>query len=225
MRNATLMTAGIVVALGTAFAVPAFSDGPATYNSSAYTLHEDDHAEYVQRQSDAYYGEDEPTRGDLARDRAYGYEDGVSRRTAQDAIVAEPGHRVVVTTSDENIDVRAHRLPNGAPVAVRGMVTKVSGKTMVIERMGTRIHARLPGMMDDGAIRRGDDVTVFGHVASRTGDVAVKAEAVLLMSGMDEGHLFLSPSRLESVNKLNPSVSRGEARSALAYYRDNFTPL
>ncbi|MGE3474636.1 MAG: hypothetical protein AB7H70_02385 [Rhodospirillaceae bacterium] len=188
MRNAALMTVGLVTALGAAFAMPALSDGPA--NSSAYNLHDDDHAEYVQRQTDAY-------------------------ATAQNT---------VMTAAEESIDVQARRLPNGAPVAVRGMVTRVSGKSMVIERAGTRIHARLPGLVSE-EIQRGDDVTVFGRVSNRGDDLAVRSEAVLLMTGMDRGHLFLSPSKLDSVNKLNASVSRGQARNALDYYRYNFTPL
>lgn len=224
MRNAALMTVGAVAALGAAFAMPALSDGPATYNSSAYNLHDDDHAEYVERQTDAYYGEDAPTRDELARDRRHGYEDGVGPRTAQNTTAPASSNRVVMTTAEESIEVQARRLPNGAPVAVRGMVTKVAGKSMVIERAGARIHARLPGMMDD-EIQRGDDVTVYGRVANRGNEVAVRGEAVLLMTGLDRGHLFLSPSRLESVNKLNAPVSRGQARNALDYYRYNFTPL
>ncbi|MGE3333827.1 MAG: hypothetical protein AB7I36_09300 [Rhodospirillaceae bacterium] len=225
MRNATLMTVGIVAALGAAFAMPALSDGPANYsNSSAYNLHDDDHAEYVERQTDAYYGEDAPTRDELARDQRFGYEDGVGLRTAQNTMPRDADHRVVMTTAEESIDVQARRMPNGAPVAVRGMVTKISGKSMVIERAGTRIHARLPGMVND-EIQRGDDVTVYGRVSNRGNELAVRSEAVLLMTGLDRGHLFLSPSKLESVNKLNASVSRGEARNALDYYRYNFTPL
>jgi hypothetical protein len=219
------MTAGIVAALGAAFAMPALSDGPANYSSSAYNLHDDDHAEYVERQTDAYNGEDAPTRGELARDQRYGYENGVAPRTAQNTVVVDHSNRVVMTTAEESIDVQARRLPNGAPVAVRGMVTKVSGKSMVIERAGTRIHARLPGMMMNDEIQRGDDVTVFGRVSNRGDELAVRSEAVLLMTGADRDHLFLSPSKLESVNKLNASVSRGAARDALDYYRYNYTPL
>lgn len=188
MRKAAVMTAA--AALGAAFAMPALSDGPA--DSSAYNLHDDDHAEYVERQTDAY-------------------------DTAQN-------QNTVTAAAEESIDVQARRLPNGAPVAVRGMVTKVSGKSMVIERAGTRIHARLPGLVSD-EIRRGDDVTVFGRVSNRGDELAVRSEAVLLMTDMDRGHLFLPPSKLDSVNKLNASVGRGQARHALDYYRYNFTPL
>jgi len=72
MRNVALMTVGVVAAMGAAFAVPALSDGPANYNSSAYMLGEDDHAEYVQRQID------DDADATTARDRALGYEDGVT---------------------------------------------------------------------------------------------------------------------------------------------------
>jgi len=194
------MTVGAVAALGAAFAMPARSDGPAGPGTSAYNLHDDDHAEYVQRQTDAY---DDARRAQNAVDRS---------------------NPAVTAAAEENIDVQARRLPNGAPVAVRGMVTRMSGTAMVIERAGTRIHARLPGLVND-EIRRGDDVTVFGRVSNRGDELAVRSEAVLLMTGMDRGHLFLSPSKLDSVNKLNAPVSRGEARGALDYYRSNFTPL
>ena len=76
MRNAALMTVGIVVAIGAAFAVPAMSDGPANYKSSAdtsaYLLGDEDHGEYVQRQTDG-----DVSRDLTARDHAYGYENGV----------------------------------------------------------------------------------------------------------------------------------------------------
>lgn len=209
------MTVGVVVAIGAAFAVPAMSDGPANYNNSAYNLHDDDHATYVERQTDAYNGEQSLTRQDVASNERYGYENGVSG-TGQ--------RQVVMAPAEESIDVQAQRLPNGAPVAVSGMVTKISGKNMVIERAGTRIHARLPGMVDE-RIKRGDDVTVFGRLSNRGDDIAVRSEAVLLRTGASQGHLFLSPSRLETVNKMNAPVSRGEAGRALDHYRYNYTAL
>ena len=233
MRNSALMAVGAVAAMGAAFAIPAWSDGPATYSSSAYTLGNDDHAEYVQRQTDAGLGEDGTLNRDLtARDHRYGYESGVpASRLAEgnydrDRYTTAQAYdtRTGTTMAEESIDVQARRLPNGAPVAVRGMVTQVSGKSMLIERDGRRVHARLPGMITD-EIQRGDDVTVFGRLANRGDDLAVRTEAVLLMTTMNEGKLFMSPSRLESVNKRNPTVTKAEARNALDHYRFNFTPL
>lgn len=215
MRNAALMTVGIVVAIGAAFTVPALSDGPANYKNSAET-------------SADMLGED-------TRDHAYGYENGM-RDSPSRPYVAEGNYdrdrytavtvassSPVTTAAEESIDVQSSRLPNGAPVAVRGTVTTISGKTLVIQRGATQVQARLPGMIDE--IRRGDDVTVYGRLASRGENVAVRTDAVLVMTGADEGHLFLAPSKLESVNKRNTTLSREAARNTLDYYRYNFTPL
>lgn len=234
MRNAALMTVGVVAALGAAFAVPALSDGPANYRNSGYTLSNDNHAEYVTRQTDAGMGHDNTLSRELtARDYRYGYDNGIAgtgvaegnydrdRYTFAQHTDTRPS---TMALAEESIDVQARRLPDGSPVAVRGMVTRVSGKSMLIERDGRMVHARLPGMVSE-EIRRGDDVTVYGHLSNRGDDIAVRTEAVLLMTSMDEGKLFMSPSRLESVNKRNPSVSKAEARNALDHYRFNFTPL
>jgi hypothetical protein len=230
MRNAALMTVGVVAALGAAFAVPALSDGPANYrsgadttSSSAYTLHEEDHPEYVVRQTDG----DTLSRETTVRDERYGYEEGVAQgnfdRDRYAAATTTRDGTTTVTLAEESIEVQARRLPNGAPVAVRGMVTTVSGKHMVLQRGNTTVHARLPGMIEE--IRGGDDVTVYGRLANRGNDIAVRTDAVLLMTGIDEGRLFLAPSKLESVNKRNAPITRAAARNALDYYRYNFTPL
>lgn len=240
MRNAALMTVGIVVAIGAAFAVPAMSDGPANYKSSAetsaYTLGDDDHAEYVERQVD----------GDLSRDltasdRAYGYENGIAGTGSPSrSYVAEGNYDVdryyysgapsgssltMASVAEESIDVQSRRLPNGAPVSVQGMVRTISGKSMVIQRGNTEVIARLPGGMTD-EIRRGDDVTVYGRLANRGDDISVRADAVLVMTSADQGRLLLAPSKLESMNKRGTTtLSRGEARNTLDHYRYNFTPL
>lgn len=226
MRNAALMAAGVVMAVGASFAIaPAFSDGPAYYNSSAHTLGDEDHAVYVERQTDASLGDDTLSRDQTVSDRRYGFEDGVVRDGywQRETTVAQAGTRTLAPIAEESIDVQARRLPNGAPVAVRGTVTAISGKTMIIERADGRVHARLPGMIEE--IKDGDDVTVYGRLANRGGDVAVRTDAVLLMTSMDEGRLFLAPSKLESVNARNPAITRAGARNALDYYRFNFTPL
>ncbi len=231
MRNAALMTVGVVAAIGAAFAVPALSDGPANYSSSGYTLGNDDHAAYVERQTDAGLGDENTLSRDLtASDHRYGYDNGIAGTGVAEGNYDRDRYTVAQNydTRDgmvtESIDVQARRLPNGEPVAVRGMVTRVSGKSMMIERDGRMVHARLPGMITD-EIRRGDDVTVFGRLSNRGDDIAVRTEAVLLMTALDEGKLFMSPSRLESVNKRNPSVTKAEARNALDHYRFNYTPL
>lgn len=209
------MTVGVVAALGAAFAVPALSDGPAHYNNSGYTLGNSGDAEYA------------------AHDYRYGYDNGIAGTGVaegnydRDRYTFARNADTRATTAvlpEESIDVQARRLPDGSPVAVRGMVTRVSGKSMLIERDGRMVHARLPGMVSE-EIRRGDDVTVYGRLSNRGDDIAVRTEAVLLMTSMDEGKLFMSPSRLESVNKRNPSASKAEARNALDHYRFNFTPL
>jgi hypothetical protein len=227
MRNAALMTVGVVAAMGAAFVVPALSDGPANYksgasttNSSAYMLGDDDHAEYVRRQTVAENGLD------ASPDTTY--DNGLAGTGVAQGNFDSDRYQsttVVQTTglAEESIDVQARRLPNGAPVSVRGMVTKVSGKNMVLQRGNTTVHARLPGMIDE--IGSGDDVTVYGRLANRGDDLAVRTDAVLLMTGVDEGRLFLSPSKLESVNKRNAPITRGAARDALDHYRYNFTPL
>ncbi|MGE4064770.1 MAG: hypothetical protein AB7E79_15510 [Rhodospirillaceae bacterium] len=222
MRNAVVMTVGAIVAMGAAFAVaPAMSDGPANWqdnaaNDSAYMLHEEDHPEYVQRQVD---GDD---RDVTVRDRRLGYEDGVADRDLRMAQTTTTTTRTTVI-GEESIDVQARRLPNGAPVAVSGMVRTISGKHMMLQRGDQLVRVRLPGEID--AIERGDDATVFGRLANRGDDLSVRAEAVFVRTSLDEGHLFLSPSRLESVNKRNPGVSRATAERSLDYYRYNFTPL
>lgn len=222
MRNATLMTVGVIAAIGAAFAVaPAMSDGPANYNSSAYTLGDDDHAEYVQRQTDADAQDREATQRDLSLGYDDGFTEGDRDRLAQTTRTTTI--YAAAPIAEESIDVQARRLPNGAPVSVRGMVTKISGKQMVLERGNTLVHARLPGMIEE--IRSGDDVTVYGRLVNRGSDLAVRTDAVLLMTGADEGRLFLSPSKLESVNKRNAPITRGAARDALDHYRYNFTPL
>lgn len=236
MRNAALMTVGIVVAIGAAFAVPAISDGPANYsssaNTSAYTLGDEDHAEYVERQTDG-----DVSRELTSRDHAYGYENGVAETGIasrvyvaegnydRDRYVAPSGSSMTTASlAEESIDVQSRRLPNGSPVAVNGMVRTISGKNMVIQRGNTEVHARLPGMIAE--IRRGDDVTVYGRLVNRGENIAVRTDAVLVMTGVDEGRLFLAPSKLESVNKRgNTTLTRGEARNTLDHYRYNFTPL
>lgn len=229
MRNAALMAVGAIAAVGAAFAVaPAFSDGPANYNSSAHTLGDEDHAIYVERQTDASMGRDTLSRDQTAQDRRYGFEDGVVRdgywsRSTDVAQNDSTSTTVIAPIGEESIDVQARRLPDGAPVAVRGMVTAVSGRMMVIERADGRVHARLPGMIEE--IRDGDDVTVYGRLSNRGNDIAVRTEAVLLMTALDEGRLFLAPSRLESVNARNPRITRAQARNSLDYYRFNFTAL
>jgi hypothetical protein len=222
------MTVGVVAALGAAFAVPALSDGPANYksgsdttNSSAYMLGDDDHAEYVERQTvfeNGLEADDESTYDNGLSGTGIGVAEGNFERDRYAAATT-----TTVALAEESIDVQARRLPNGAPVSVRGMVTKVSGKGMMLQRGTTTVHARLPGMIDE--IRSGDDVTVYGRLVNRGDDIAVRADAVLLMTGVDEGRLFLSPSKLESVNKRNAKISRGAARDALDHYRYNFTPL
>jgi hypothetical protein len=236
MRNPALMTVGIVVAIGAAFAVPAMSDGPANYRSSAdtsaYLLGDEDHGEYVQRQTDG-----DVSRDLTARDHAYGYENGVAGTASpshayvaegnydRDRYMAPSGSSLTMASiAEESIDVQSRRLPNGSPVAVHGMVRTISGKNMMIQRGNTEVHARLPGMIAE--IRRGDDVTVYGRLASRGDTIAVRTDAVLVMTGADEGRLFLAPSKLESVNKRGTTtLSRGEARNTLDHYRYNFTPL
>lgn len=218
------MTVGVVAAMGAAFIVPALSDGPASYksgasttNSSAYTLGDDDHAEYVRRQTVAENG--------LVASPDTTYDNGLAGTGVAQGNFDSDRYQATTTVAlaEESIDVQARRLPNGAPVSVRGMVTKVSGKNMVLQRGTTTVHARLPGMIEE--IRDGDDVTVYGRLATRGNDLAVRTDAVLLMTGADEGRLFLSPSKLESVNKRNAKISRGAARDALDHYRYNFTPL
>jgi hypothetical protein len=225
------MAVGVVAALGAAFAVPALSDGPANYsngadiNDSAYMLGDDDHAEYVVRQTDAANGLDTaaPETYDNGLAGTGWAAEGNYDRDRYEAATVVSGSSTTMALAEESIDVQARRLPDGSQVAVRGMVTKVSGKTMLLQRGNTTVHARLPGAIEE--IRGGDDVTVYGRLASRGGDIAVRADAVLLMTGADEGRLFLAPSKLESVNKRNAKVSRGAARDALDYYRYNFTPL
>lgn len=236
MRNAALMTVGIVVAIGAAFTVPAMSDGPANYessaNTSAYTLGNDDHAEYVERQVDG-----DVSRDLTARDHAYGYENGMPDTSDPPRVYVAEGNYdrdrydapsgsslTMATLAEESIDVQSRRLPNGSPVAVSGMVRTISGKTMVLQRGDTEVHARLPGMIEE--IHRGDDVTVYGRLANRGDNIAVRTDAVLVMTGADEGRLFLAPSKLESVNKRGKTtLTRGEARNTLDYYRYYFTPL
>ena len=223
MRNIALMAAGCVLAMGASFA--ALGDGPARQDSaydasSPAALYEHEYPEYVERQVDG----DTWSRATTVRDRNAGYESGVPFTTAQNDAIDDPDHRMI-PIAEESIAVQAHRLPSGAPVAVHGMVQKISGSSLVIERGGTRVHARLPGMLNADDIARGDDVTVYGRLVTHGTDIAVRAEAVLLRTSLSEGHLFMAPSRLESVNKTNHAPTRAAARNALDHYRFNFTPL
>ncbi len=234
MRNTALIAVGVVAAMGAAFAVPALSDGPANHSNSAYKAGHEDPASYVIRQTDAGKGYENTLSRELtARDHRYGYDNGIAGTGVAEGNYDRDRYTFAqnydvrdtrVALAEESIEVQARRLPDGAPVAVRGMVTRVSGKAMVIERDGRMVQAHLPGMITD-EIRRGDDVTVYGRLSNRGNDIAVRTEAVLLMTSMNEGKLFMSPSRLESVNKRNPSVTKAEARNALDHYRFNFTPL
>ncbi len=94
---------------------------------------------------------------------------------------------------------------------------------MVLDRADGRVHARLPGEIAE--LRRGDAVTVYGRLQTRGDRISVRSDAVLLMKASDEVHLFMAPSKLQSVTSRNPTVTRASARNALDYYRYNFTPL
>jgi len=222
MRNSTLTTIGAIAALGSAFAIaPAMSDGPPNFDSLAGQVLHDGDAAHTQRQTDTGPGIESADAPRLAADQAYrdGFTDGFDLRDR----LARGEAIYTSRLADEQIDVQAHRLPNGARVAVRGTVTAVSGEYLVLQRGEAKVQARLPGRIDQ--ISGGDDVTVYGRLTDHGGDVTLRSDAVLLMTRCEEGRLFLAPSKLETVNKRNSPLTRAAARNALDYYRFNFTPL
>lgn len=154
----------------------------------------------------------------------------VAQSTAGDLLpqnAVRDGTGVQSSVATESIDVQARRLPNGAPVAVNGTIRTVSGATLILDRPDGRVHARLPGAID--TLRRGDEVTVYGHLQNHGERIAVRTDAVLLVASDDAGRragrLFMPPPRLQSVAARNTSVARGEARNALDHYRRTFAPL
>ena len=106
---------------------------------------------------------------------------------------------------------------------MHGEVAAAYGKMLIVDRPDGRVHVRLPGAMP--ALMRGDDVTVYGRLASRSDEIAVQAEAVLQRTSLDTATLHMGPSKLESVNKFNRSITHGAAKSALEHYRLTYTSL
>jgi hypothetical protein len=199
MRNAALMVAGVVgIGVG-AFAIsfiqPAYSDG----------------------QSNFTYG---PTG---ASGPVYESPRAPYAVTENSVTQRQPVHVMPEPIAEENIAVQARRLPDGTPVAVRGTIQSVAGNTLILDRPDGRVHARLPGAINE--LRSGDAVTLYGHLQNRRDRISVRTDAVLVMTSFDEGRLFMPPSKLQSVASRNHGVTRAQAANALDYYRYNFVQL
>ena len=128
-----------------------------------------------------------------------------------------------MVSTTEGIDVQARRLPNGTQVAVRGEVASANGKTLILDRADGQVKIRLPGAIP--ALMAGDDVTVYGRLGNRSDSITVQAEAVLQFTGFDAATLHMPPSPLMSVEKMSPTISRGQAERALTHYRAAYIEL
>lgn len=213
MRKSAVMLMSAFVglgagAVGASFIQPAYSDGMVSQNVSPYGV-----------------TQDAPKNNNLVHQSPLQrpLNETTVAQANQAPVQHEMGQRPYTPTAQESIEVQARRLPNGTPVSVRGTITRISGKNMVIERHDGVVHARLPGEIDE--IRDGNNVTVFGRIANRGDVVAVDADAVFMMTSLRDGKIFLPPSKLQSVQARNIPVTRGAARNALDYYHYNFTPL
>ena len=222
MRNKTMMAVSAFAMVGVgmvagSFIAPAYSDGISKQYSER---------KINERLEPYIVNTDTAQRGRDAFDASH---DTASHMALTQTTVVASARAPLVVTTDESIDVQARRLPNGAPVAVRGDVVRASRKMLIIDRPDGRVQVRLPGMIP--AIMQGDDVTVYGRLSNRSDTTVVRAEAVLQHISADattlqeKATLHMAPSRLESTNKLNKPVTNGEARRALERYRAIYTEL
>lgn len=227
MRNTFKMAVSVVALVGVgmvagSFVAPAYSDGVSKQRAGSLQP-------YVENTDTVQYGKDSEDAGHDTAAHEQPLATGVTQVTEYRMIDANAPGPVVVTSAQESIDVQARRLPNGTQVAVRGDVVRASGKMLIIDRPDGRVQVTLPGAIP--AIMSGDDVTVFGRIANRSDNIAVRAEAVLqhmpadAMTLQEKAHLHMAPSNLQTVNKFNKSVTNGQARSALERFRATYLEL
>ena len=211
MRNTTLMTVSAVAMMGVgllagSFVAPAYSDGVAKKLQP-----------YVENTDALKPG------AELAVDKhdTAAHDAPITQRTAQVTAPLAPESEMASTT--EGIDVQARRLPNGTPVAVRGAVASATGKMLILDRADGQVKVRLPGAIP--ALMAGDDVTVYGRLGNRSDSITVQAEAVLQFTAFDEATLHMAPSPLVTAQKMNSTITRGQAQKALTHYRAAYIEL
>jgi hypothetical protein len=110
-------------------------------------------------------------------------------------------------------------------VAVGGTLTGAGENTLILDRTDGRVYVALPGTIDDDDLMEGSGATAYGRLETGGERVGVRADAVLVRESADRARLYMRPSRLESVNKFNRPVTRGEARAALAHFESTANRL